>query len=299
MKTSDKLLLGTVLGAVLLFGGASLAVYARYKNGDILTEKEVYRQNHLKTALPAPGWLRIKGIDEVHFMPADGFAIEYEKGGVKEDGIIRTVNKNDGKIKVGIELVREPRYFRSGDTLIIDGYDPKAPEQSAAFRVRSLNVYGLKSGSVELESGSSYIDGDSAAGTGDYQFLLKQNRLQIGLANENDASENISFLRGLSVSASDGSEIELNPGVHIDDLRVELDSLSTLSEVAGWNIRKIHVQADGQAQLDISGSLWNKIMADSRSGGPADGRTTGESPVSGKGKGKEQRKADEVESAGP
>ncbi len=39
MKTSDKLLLGTALGAMLLFGGASLAVYARYKNGDIITEK--------------------------------------------------------------------------------------------------------------------------------------------------------------------------------------------------------------------------------------------------------------------
>ena len=89
MKTSDKLLLGTVLGAMLMFGGASLAVYARYRNGDIITEKEVYRQNHLKTALPAPVWLRIKGIGEVHFIPADTFAIEYEKEGVKEDGIIQ------------------------------------------------------------------------------------------------------------------------------------------------------------------------------------------------------------------
>jgi hypothetical protein len=295
MKTSDKLLLGAALGAMLLFGGASLAVYARYKNGDILTEKEVDRQNHLKTALPAPGWLRIKGIDEVHFMPADTFAIEYEKGGIREDGIIRPFDKNEGikeGIDYGIDLVLEPRYTRSGDTLIIDGGDPKlpplAPGEKVAGNVHSLNVYGLKGGTVELEIGSSYIDGDPTAGNSDYRFLLKQNRLRIGLVNENEGLENISFLRGLSVSASDGSEIELNPGVQIDDLRVELDSLSTLSEVAGWNIRKIHVQADEQAQLDISGSLWNKIMADSRTGGPVDGRTTGESPVSGKGKGKKK-----------
>jgi len=297
MKTSDKLLLGTALAAMLLFGGASLAVYARYKNGDIITEKEVNRQNHLKTTLPAPEWLRIKGIDEIHFIPADTFAIEYEKGGIREDGIIRTVNKNEVKIKEGIELVREPRYFRSGDTLIIDGYDPKGAEQSEAFSVRSLNVYGLKGGSVELESGTSYIEGGATAGSGDYRILLKRNDLHIGRGEENDVPATTSYIRGLSVSASDGSEIELNPGVHIDDLQVELDSLSTLSEVAGWNIRKIHVQADGQAQLDISGSLWNKIVADARV--MADARQTGESPVSGKGKGKEHGSSDQVESAGP
>jgi len=293
MKTSDKLLLGTALGAILLFGGASLAVYARYKSGDIITEKEVDRQNHLKTALPAPGWLRIKGIGEVHFITADTFAIEYEKGGIREDGIIRPFDKNvvikDG-INYGIDLVLEPRYARSGDTLTIDGDDPKlpplAPGEKVAGGVHSLNVYGLKGGNVELENGNSYLEGDSAAGGGDYRFRLKQNKLQIGLNPEFDPAATTSNLRGLSVSASDGSSIELNPDVHIDDLRIELDSLSTLSEIAGWNIRKIHVQADGQAQLDISGSLWNKIMADNRAGGPAGDRAMGESPVSGKGKGK-------------
>jgi hypothetical protein len=274
MKTSDKLLLGTVLGAMLLLGGASLAVYARYKNGDIITEKEVYRQNHLKTSLPAPGWLRIRGIYEVHFIPADTFAIEYEKGGVKEDGIIRTVHKNEVKIKEGIDLVLEPRYFRSGDTLIIDGYDPEAPPPTPGERratgVRSLNVYGLKSGNVEVENGSSYMEGDSAAGNGDYRFLLKQSRLLLGNEFENDSLESTVYVHGLSVSASDGSRIEFhhNVNVHIDDLRLELDSFSSFSEVGNWNIRKIHVQADGLAQLDISGSLWNKIMADARGAQP-------------------------------
>jgi hypothetical protein len=284
MKTSDKLLLGTALAAMLLFGGASLAVYARYKSGDIITEKEVFRLNHLKTALPAPSFLRIKGISDVHFIPADTFAIEYEKGGIREDGIIRPVNKNHVIIKEGNDLVLEPRYSRSGDTLIIDGYDPdalpSAPGSRAVNGVYSLTVYGLKSGSIELENGNSYIEGAAVAGSGDYRILLKQNRLQIGQKKEDETTENEnpSYIRGLAVSASDGSSIELGRAVHIDDLRVELDSLCSLSEGTGWNIGKVHIQADGHAQFNISGSLWNKIMADAK----AD-----ESPVSGQGKGRQ------------
>jgi len=270
MKTSDKLLLGTALAAMLLFGGASLAVYARYKSGDIITEKEVYRLNHLKTALPAPSWLRIKGISEVHFIPADTFAIEYEKGGIREDGIIRKVDKNHVLPKEGNDLILEPRYSRSGDTLIIDGYDPQAlpppPGLRAANGVYSLTVYGLKGGSIELENGNSYIEGDAVAGNGDYRIVLKQNRLQIGQKKEDDTpkNENPSYIHGLSVSASDGSGIELGRAVHIDDLRVELDSLSSLSGDTGMNIGNIHIQANGRAELILAGSLLNKIMADAR-----------------------------------
>jgi hypothetical protein len=269
MKTSDKLLLGTALGAMLLFGGASLAVYARYKHGDILTEKEVYRQNHLKTTLPAPVWLRIKGISEIHFVPADTFAIEYEKEGIREEGIIRTVNKEEMKIKEGRDIVREPRYFRSGDTLIIDGYDPEAPGPIPVTGVQMLTVLGLKGGTVELENGNSYIEGDSAAaGSGDYRFLLKRNRLQVGRrVMEYDEPKNISYIHyihGLSVSASDGSGIELGRDVHIGDLGVELDSLSLLSDRTGWEVGKIHVEADRHARLDLSGRLWKKIMDDER-----------------------------------
>jgi hypothetical protein len=282
MKTSDKLLLGTVLGAMLLFGGASLAVYARYKNGNIISEKEIYRQNHLKKALPAPLWLRIKGINEVHFIAADTFAIEYEKEGIKEEGIIRAFGKNEvvkEGIDYGSDLVLEPRYTCSGDTLIIDGDDPRLPPLPSGERiaggVHSVNVYGLKGGTVELGIGNSYIDGDavaegdSTAGSGKYRFLLKQNRLKIGQDKENDVPENTSYIRSLAVSASDFSGIELHPGIRIGDLRVELDSISSFSAGTGWNIGKIHVEAKGQTQMILNGSLLNKIMADDRAEGPA------------------------------
>ncbi len=156
----------------------------------------------------------------------------------------------------------EPRYFRSGDTLIIQGFDPRAPVDSATYAIRSLNVYGLKGGTVELAYGNSYIEGDSTTGGSDYRFMLKQDRLEIGQAGDTGVPENISHIRGLTVTGSDNSNIELNPGVRIDDLRVELDSLSSFSETDGWDIGKIHVQADGQARLTLSGSLWNKIMMD-------------------------------------
>ena len=161
----------------------------------------------------------------------------------------------------GVDFVREPRYFRSGDTLVIDGYDPQAlppaPGLRAANGVYSLTVYGLEGGTIELENGNSYIEGDAVAGSGDYRIVLKQNRLQIGQKKENETieNENPSYIRGLSVRASDGSGIELGRNVHIDDLRVELDSLSSLSGDAGVNIGNIHIQANGRAELILGGSL--------------------------------------------
>src|ERR1700744_1556591 len=103
MKTSDKLLLGTCLAAIALIGGANLALYARDRKGNILTAKDIYRQNHIRQTLPAPAYLWIRGVNEVHFIPGGQFAIEFEKEGILKENIIYPQGSVRQKRKIGIE----------------------------------------------------------------------------------------------------------------------------------------------------------------------------------------------------
>jgi hypothetical protein len=276
MKTSDKLLLGAMLTAMLLFGGASLAVYSRYKSGDIITENEIYRLNHVKKELPMPVWLQIKGVVEIHFVPADTFAIEFEKEGVRqEDGVTRGLNNNQIKAmegqaivirKKGPDWIRAPHYYRSADTLVIDGYDHEAPSPTdgsgPAPGVNMVRIYGLSGGNIELENGQAYIEGSAVAGGGDYRFLLRKNALFTGRTDNGDTTEKASYINRLTVVATEGGTLQLGPKVHIGDLDLDLGFNGKLSELNGWNLGKIHIRAGDEAQLVIGGSLWNKLRAD-------------------------------------
>jgi hypothetical protein len=274
MKTSDKLLLGTLVAAMALIGGAQLALYARYRKGEILTAKAIYRQNHVTTALPAPGYLRIKGVFDTYFIPADTFAIEYEKGGIRRGDFIYAVGPGQVRKKEGEELVIQPRYYRSGDTLVIDGSDPQVGWP--AMGVRTLKVYGLTGGTIELESGSAYMEGKKGGEGGDYRILLKRNILYLGQgaveADTADAADTgkIGHIRTLSVSATDGSQFEFSQWVQIRQLSLDLDSTSSLSELHGWNAGQIHLRADNRSQFSVSGGLMKKILEGQEA--PAGGR---------------------------
>jgi hypothetical protein len=263
MKTSDKLLLGTFVTAMALMGGAQLALYARYRKGDILTAKAIYRQNHVRTALPAPGYLRIKGVYETHFIPADTFAIEYEKGGIRRGDFIYAVGPDRVMKKDGEELVAQPRYYRSGDTLVIEGYDPEVQVGTVTTSVRSLNVYGLAGGTIEMEGGNSYLEGKHGGEGGDYRILLKRNILYLGQsATEPDAAdtEKIGHIRMLSVNVTDGSQFEFGRWVQIRDLSLDLDPTSSLTEQQGWDVGQIHLRADSLSKLNMSGRLMKKLL---------------------------------------
>lgn len=262
MKTSNKILVWTLLIILGTIVGAQIALYARYKAGDILTSAEIYRQNHVRRELPEPAHLVIRGVYEVHFLRAGQFAIEFEKEGIQKGDFIEPLPGVRSKHREDGEMIIQPRYHRSGDTLIIDGYDP---QDTAHIHLnpgaRMLNIFGYTGGDIQLEGGNAHIEGGSAAEGQDFRILLKQNRLSL-VGNEAmaDTAMISRHFRNMTINATDNSGFELGPGTFVRDLSLDLDSTSSLTENGGWSVGQMHLRVDDRSGLQINGQLLKKVQ---------------------------------------
>jgi hypothetical protein len=271
MKTSNKILVWTLLIILGTIVGAQIALYARYKGGDILTSAEIYRQNHVRRELPAPAHLVVRGVYEVHFLRAGQFAIEFEKEGIQKGDFIEPVPGIRSKHREEGEMIIQPRYHRSGDTLIINGYDPQdtahIPLNEGNVTVvsphpgaRMLNIFGYTGGDIQMEGGSTHIEGDSVGEGHDFRIMLKQNTLSLVKNGMGDTAIISQHFRNLTINATDHSEFELGPGTFVRDLSLDLDSTSVLTENGGWSVGQMHLRVDDRSALQINGQLLKKVQ---------------------------------------
>src|SRR5882757_60849 len=115
MKKSNKLLLLTALLPLILLGLVHFSLYARYKAGNFVTEKQLHSERYERKELPAPVVLSVKGVDYVDVIPSDTFAVEFDKEITRK----RTRVVQEGR--QAYSYLPELHYYRRGDTLEIVG----------------------------------------------------------------------------------------------------------------------------------------------------------------------------------
>ena len=79
MKTSDKLLLTAALSSLGILGLVQVTLYAKYRSGNFVTEKELHAEQFTVYKMAAPEYLSVQGLLRVHIIPSDSFYIEVEK----------------------------------------------------------------------------------------------------------------------------------------------------------------------------------------------------------------------------
>jgi hypothetical protein len=264
MKKSDKLLLIACLFAMALFGGAHLALYAKYKRGDIVRGQDMYWKTHTKKTLPAPAWLRIQGISEVRIVPSEHFAIEFENGGTD----VNEVAYPGGRVMYKMprdekDLTVRLRYYRSGDTLTIDGYDtaqtPTANGKPLIRQAGMIKIYCRSIPMIELKDGESTLEGEQGSPGADYSLLVRDCLLNIGEERDRiDSTERPTYFNKLTIRSA-GSKLDFNAGTEIAGLQLSLDSLSSINDLES-KIGTIGLQCDDRSILNLTGVNLKKLQ---------------------------------------
>lgn len=224
MKTSDKLLLTFSLSSLGIFALVHLSLYAKYKRGEFITPREIYKDQFSRHPMPAPGFISVIGLLRVNIIPSDTFAIELEN------------QDNDGPHVVLNGISLKASYHQNGDTLIINGdnHSDKISEMvknntGVVGGLPQVNIYCRQLKMVTAENTYLTVTGDDHPVRSTTSLQIKDAICLIGAIH---------------------ADPEL-PAMHYDSLRIEsVNSTVTLRKNA--DIKKLGIHLDDYSLIEDS-----------------------------------------------
>ncbi|MBS1661920.1 MAG: hypothetical protein JST68_12810 [Bacteroidetes bacterium] len=246
MKKSNKLLIGIGLGAIALFTFSHLALYARYKSGATIHERDLYTVTHQRKSLPAPQHLVVRGPQHIHLIGADKFAYTYE---------VEKLNPKNRKLFERLDASRlydmeahPPKVQTSqhGDTLFLSA------------KVYDLTLYIPSISMIDLKDAEFYLDGSPTPGGPSFGLSLNHCNMIPSIPLDDKELFDDSYFNALSIK-SINSNLSLSANVDIKDLRLQLDDSSSIVSL-NCKVGNIHLQTAEEAIIRLSGSMINKLL---------------------------------------
>ncbi len=237
MKTSNKILLSTLLAIFLIFIGIHIALYAKYKSGDFTVATDDFMSNDTTTLKPVR-FVKVTGMDNLVIVPSSGFAITKQK-------------KMPGYFK----------YAEVGDTLFITGDTSTYRNNNELVKRRMHETVWLHLPSIEMisaENTAIHLLGarDSAAAI-NTNVLLSSASLFV----QPQAADTTMFFGKLSVQARDGSEFIFsdNPS-NVSQVACELRN-SKIQDAPSASIGTLSIRADQQSTVQLNGNNLRKLTS--------------------------------------
>ena len=240
MKTSDKLLLGFFLLVLIIFTGVQATLYAKYKNGKILSGKEMIDRQFSTYRLAVPGNLLIHGFQWVTIVPSDSFYFHAAR---------------DGR-----PLTKQP-YNWLADTLEITG-DGLMKRNGAGYLGSEsgyweLIVYCPSIKQIRLVSTDVNLVGNFLPHGNDYRFSLLDAHLRMGSFNYPDTLRHQQYFHYLQVNA-DSSALYLNENAHIDSAMLFMDKKSIVND-NGASLHSIEVRCPEKTNINLTARNFEKL----------------------------------------
>lgn len=232
MKTSDKLLLTAVLTAMGLFGLVHLGLYAKYRKGELVTEKALHAADFTTYHLPQPQYVVVEGRMRTRIVPSDSFFIELRKNDERSREVrLLALPKDKPIYEKGMNPegdVETLTYRMSGDTLIIQGGDPRPWPESFDIPLGLTTMVTLhcRNLPIEIRQGEVVLAGSPLAGA-DHRLSVRNGRVVIGeLIRPTDGREFFDTIRMQAYR----SKVTLNPAAIVTSLQAQIQDHSLLED---------------------------------------------------------------------
>src|SRR5260221_13783342 len=244
MKTSNKLLVALGVGIFLLVVLLQLVLYSNYRQGLVISAKELHTENYIRYKMAAPSYLCLSGTLWVNIIPSDTFYVELPKE-----------NKLTGALS----------YRQSGDTLLITGNNDvliHRPFVDWSYRTNQtqVNIYcrGLKE--IFLAKGQLYLHGAGVQTTlPSTKLYIDSSTLWIGdykeYAEQPAAKE---FFDSLDIR-SVNSVLLINSCAAIHKLQAQLDDHSELNDRQAL-IDSLTVRYGHDSRVGLTGANLKKAI---------------------------------------
>jgi len=257
MKTSDKILLISSLSSIGIFGLVHLALYAKYRRGDILMEKTLHAQQLAVHPMSAPRWLVVSGLLRTHIIPSDSFAIEF-LGDLDDVRMMRP--KQPGGLFP--EKTTEPFYHREGDTLFIEGDKSQDIDQRYANQMMQgpfpvVNVYCRGLELIEMQGGQITLVGGTRARPASVNLAIRNGILWVGQNHSRFDKDYPDLFDTVQFRAS-GSTVMLNNPVMAARLQASLTNHSVMDD-RNIDIGQLALDCDSSSKAGFTGKNLKKL----------------------------------------
>ncbi|MHA4807107.1 hypothetical protein ACX0G9_03325 [Flavitalea flava] len=263
MKPSNKLLLAFYLFVLGSIGIISLTLYANYKNGNILSGKSLREEQFTTVRMPAPQFISVRGLFQVHLLPSDSFYLEFEK----EDGRMKkgkrvVVLKHDDQ-----QEATHQDYRMNGDTLEIGWTNDlkiNLPSDDPQYKwaIPVINIHANRINTILLENGQIILEGGKRESTPLFpaNLFIRNGVLWIGenYENGNDFIPQNTFYDSLSIKA-ENSAILLNKYSFISGLHIQLDGKSALYD-HGAEIQQPDIDCRKESRINLRPANLKKLQ---------------------------------------
>ena len=263
MKKSNKLLLLTAVLPLILLGLVHLSLYARYKAGNFVTEKQLRSERYERKELPAPVVLWVRGVDYVDVIPSDTFAVEFDK---------QITRKRTQVVQAGMaaySYLPELHYSRRGDTLEIVGLNTDTlallshpGEKQGAWSFPRITLYcrGIRTMAVEMGHVTLHQEKRPALAPAS-RLILNNSSFSIGDGDidNTDLLPIPYYYDTLRVEEAKSSSLLLSLNTAFRDLTVELDSSSFIDD-NNAKIEALHIRCDEHSKINLNGANLRKVQ---------------------------------------
>ena len=231
MKTSNKILLGTFLVALLILVSVHVALYAKYKKGDYtLVTDDMWPTNMITYSLSDIKYVSVNNVENVTIHAADSSKLRYDKPGDDEDDFLDVKRRNDTLFLFGKSKRNANGRWYRGTALFFAGPLPVRITNS------NLHIYSRRN----ITTKSFPLD-----------ITLDQSFMAVNNPQNNEVN-----IAALKIYASNNSRVSLF-NVKTNFLNVQLKN-SSLEETT-LNADSIMIVTDDSSKIQLSGK--NSIKA--------------------------------------
>lgn len=260
-KTSNKLLVTMLIGAILLVGGIHLALYGQFRAGHFIRWRQLQQRKFVQYHLAQPTVLSLTGIVWVNIYPSDSFYIELPK---VEDPDDKPWMLGQTGPEANLAI---PQYSQSGDTLSVIG-DVTVPlwrpfaDFSYSNHLPRINIYTRRLKEIRLLDGQLVLDGsDGAADAPAIRLTASNATIWVAEYNEpNPTPLPKEFFDSLDLHLSN-SILLLNRSATIRSATIRLDAGSELND--RWStVGRSQISASDSSRISLTGNNLKKTTID-------------------------------------
>ncbi|MBI3719311.1 MAG: hypothetical protein HY252_12070 [Sphingobacteriales bacterium] len=238
MKTSNKILLGTVAFIMLVFTAIHVALYAKYKKGEFVTVAQLHEENYDKHVIAGVTKVDAWGINNLKIVPSDTFKIELEKNFGKETKIT---------------------YEQKGDVLVVKGgtTDMNAEGKKQVYRSYSpVTIYLPSNTSLTVNDCEIRFSGATDT-TKAFTHIINATNADVSFGEWHRDDKAASYFSNISLT-SNGGRVEFLKGASFKELNLSLTGNEV--EDQGFSAGKIVLSADDKSKITLKGNNLKKVI---------------------------------------
>ncbi|MBI2730000.1 MAG: hypothetical protein HYX40_04490 [Sphingobacteriales bacterium] len=239
MKTSNKILLGTVAFIMLIFTAIHVALYAKYKKGEFVTVTQLHEENYDKHVIAGVTKVDAWGINNLEIIPSDTFKIELEKNFGKETKIT---------------------YEQKGDVLVVKGGTKdfnKSTGKAEVYRSYSPVTIYLPSNTTLTVNDCDIRFNGAVDSSKAFTHTINATNANVTFGEWHRDDKGYSYFSNINLT-SNGGRVQFTKGASFKEINLSLTDNEV--EDQGFSADKIVLNADDKSNITLKGTNLKKVI---------------------------------------